>query len=356
MYYNCHIHVFTSDDVPDGFLPLGIVRPLRDKIINGISQELLHTIFPLTDNDILDRYSEFIRTGELGSQRKIFEECAKYYPADTIYNVLTMDMDFMGAGEVPREYEDQLEELCKLTKIYPNINAFVHIDPRRSNCLGLFKKCVEEWGFKGLKIYCNLGYFPYDPRLFEIYKYCEIHNLPVIAHFSPYNPVHYKGKMKELRRLLTLSQIGLDMSSCSKKVLCSEFNHPQQWEIMFKLFPNLNVCLAHFGSESEWVDYIENKKNINKNWHNLAIQLLKKYPNVYTDISFSVNNSDLWSDLSALLDDDKLKNKILFGSDWYMNETSCGEYVFAKELPNFLGPEKFKLISEINPKRFLKIA
>ena len=45
-----------------------------------------------------------------------------------------------------------------------------------------FYKVNRDVEFKGVKIYTNLGYFPYDDNLNSIWKYCEKHNIPILAH------------------------------------------------------------------------------------------------------------------------------------------------------------------------------
>ena len=129
MYYNCHIHIFRDIDVPNKFLPFGFVKILRStagyKIISSIMKKLIFW----TDNDILDRYIKFVTTGRLGSQKKIFEKCKDYYPENTKFIILPMDMAYMGAGEVPIPYNEQLNELYELSKDYPQLLPFVHVDP-----------------------------------------------------------------------------------------------------------------------------------------------------------------------------------------------------------------------------------
>ena len=123
---NNHIHIFTTDDIPNNFLPLGLVRWLAKKD-RKVFNWILHNLNPFTDNDVLDRYLDFIRVGKLGGQKEIFENIMKEYPKETEFNVLTMDMSFMGAGKVPRNYELQLKELSALKKQYNQINSFVSI-------------------------------------------------------------------------------------------------------------------------------------------------------------------------------------------------------------------------------------
>lgn len=353
MIINNHTHIFASEDVPNGFLPLGLCKLLRHQWANKLFSGLLSYIIPFSDKDIFDRYKKFIATGNLG-QKKIFEEISQYYPADTLFTCLTMDMEYMGAGKVPRPYEKQLFELFQLKNIYRNIVPFIHIDPRREGAYNLFVKAIEEYKFKGLKVYCNLGYLPYDERMLPIYEYCQKLNIPVIAHGSPYNPVHYRGSKEELKKIIEKGEVKFDFRGKNKKDFCAMLNHPKQWEIVLNKYPKLKVCLAHWGSESEWVRYLDHNDK-DDNWFCMVTDMLRKYGNLYTDISFTAENRNIWSYLSVLLEDEQLKGKILFGSDAYMSEVACNERQFCINLRAFLREEKWRQISEINTKKFLSL-
>jgi len=79
-FYNCHIHTFRSDDVPDKFLPLGLVRVLSTKVGFRIVARALNWANPFTTNDQFDKYVKFVTIGKLGSQKAIFDECKRFYP------------------------------------------------------------------------------------------------------------------------------------------------------------------------------------------------------------------------------------------------------------------------------------
>ena len=352
MFYNCHIHIFKDSDVPNKFLPLALVKILRTKLGFSIITRIFKRINPFTDKDMFDRYVKFIKVGKLGSQRKIFEECKKFYPDNTQFIVLPMDMAYMGAGKVNRPYEEQIKKLSGLKQIYPQVIPFLHIDPRREKILDLLKICVEERGFKGIKLYPPLGYFPYDEKLYPIYEYCQKNNLPVITHCSPYNPVHFKGKKKKLLSLLSKSKTPLDTKRKSRKELCSYFTHPANYKYVINDFNKLRICFAHFGSEYFWEMFIHHPDEKN-NWFSIIRNMITEYENFYTDISFTLNNKKLFSLLKVLLSDEKLRNKILFGSDYYMVKTESDERRFGLDLRAFIGEEYFTSIAINNPKVFL---
>lgn len=351
--YNTHIHTFLDDDVPDKFLPFGLVKTLRSKIGNKVITKVFRNIFPFTDKDALDRYAKYLTTGALGSQQKVFEKVKSKYPTDTKFVVLSVDMAYMSAGKASRHYVDQIKELGELKKKYPeNVVPFFHADPRRKNVFGLFKMAVEEYGFKGLKLYPPMGYFPYDKRLYDIYQYCSDNNLPVIVHCSPYNAVHYKGSKRSIKRLLKRGNPKTKTRGLNKKELCSMFTNPLNYVNIIKRWPKLKICFAHFGSEYSWDRYLKKGYEAN-NWMCIIEDLICKYPNFYTDISFTLNNKRFFPLLKNILHSSESRKKVLFGSDYYMVETESNENVFLNDLNKYIGDDYFECISETNPKRFL---
>ena len=352
MFYNCHIHIFEECDVPRKFLPLGLVRLLSTKVGFRVIAKMLNNLNPLSDKDFFDRYVRFVEIGKLGSQKKIFEECRRYYPSDVKFIVLPMDMAFMKAGNVPREYAQQLEKLKEVKDQYDQILPFVHLDPRREGFYDLFIKSIEEYGFKGVKLYPPLGYFPYDPRLIPVYEYCSAHKLPILTHCSPYNSVRYRGRKKEIKELLKGSKIPIDFKKNKKKELTSNFTNPKNWEFVLNDFPQLKICLGHFGSEYYWKEYIENPGNPD-NWFVIIRKMIEQYDNLYSDISFTLHNQEFFPLLKVLLTNPSLRKKILFGSDYYMVATKSDERRFGVELRAFIGEDNFKAIALDNPQAYL---
>jgi uncharacterized protein len=81
------------------------------------------------------------------------------------------------------------------------------------------------------------------------------------------------------------------------------------------------------------------------------------YPNLYTDISYTLFvDEDFFQVLKVIMENDILSKRILFGSDFYMVEPErLKERKLPMKLRAYLGEQKFKLIAEENPKRFLGI-
>ena len=346
---NSHIHSFTEKDVPRKFLPLGLVRFLATKPGFSIVAAGLNFLNPLSKNNQFKKYLRFAEIGKLGSQENIALECAKYYPKGTEFIILAIDMHYMDAGKVPNDYLEQLDELRRLKEKYGDlVHPFVHVDPRRDGIISYIEANLN-W-IEGIKLYPPLGYFPYDERLMKLYDICEKNNLPIVAHCGPETPTYNRNSKKNIRKMLKGYPYN---KKDDKQKLCSYFAQPDNYRGILEKHPNLNICLAHWGSECSWESYLKDPL-AKDNWFLTIKEMMKTYPNLYTDISFTLNNQQYFSVLKLLLDDKDLVKKIMFGSDYYMVETKSEEKKFCIDLRAYLGEDVFKQIAEINPRTFLK--
>ena len=340
MLINTHIHILNKNHIPDKFLPLKLNRLLAKTKISRIFSRILNYMLPFSNNDLLDRYAAFIRHAIHKNQEEVFKEIYKKYvsflkkenlnPLDLKFLILTMDMTYMEAGKIKNSYEDQLKELAnlKMNSIFSDcILPFMFLDPRRKNLLELVMKYIPTKLFNGAKVYPAIGYFPDDDRLSYIYYLLEKHNCPVISHCSRGGIYYRKMKQKE----------------------CEIFSNPREWIPVLENYPDLKICLAHFGGEKDWKDFFKGKKN--DNWFFEIIELMKKYKNLYTDISYTLYKKEYFPILKILLQDKELNKKVLYGTDWYMNSLDTKEKTFFS-LKQYLSEYDFKLITEKNPIEF----
>lgn len=350
--YNVHIHTFKEEDIPRKFLPLQLVRILSTKIGFKIVAKILNFLNPFSTDDKMKKYLRFVETGKLGSQEEIFLQCASQYPDTAKFAIHSMDMSAMNAGKVPRNFMDQFKELIQLqNKYFDNIYSFVHIEPNNPNYLSIFYEAVE-LGACGVKLYPPASCFlPTDNRLDVIYKYCEDNDLPIMAHCSAQSPTHYHDSKKNLRKKLDL--MGLKWTEdMDVTELCGQFTRPDLYIPVLEKYPKLRICLGHWGSELAWEEYMDNPSN-KENWFYIIKDMLQKYPNVFTDISFTLNNEQYFSVLKVYLQNPKILPQVLFGTDYYMVETETSEKQFCFNLRGYLGEELFNAIANVNPKRYL---
>ena len=357
---NCHIHLFTIKHVPSRFIKIPLLQQiLTPNITRKPLSWIARRILPFTNRDVLDRYVNFLEITANKTQENTFERIRSYYPKKTRFIVLPMDMAFMRAGKVKESLDTQLTKLAQLYQDYPEIIIpFVAVDPRRKEVLDIVKKYVEEYNFKGIKIYPRLGFYPSDEALKPIYKYAQEKGLPVMSHCSR-GGVH--------TRKVTPEMLNHPIRGKVKKIKAKHFSHyftePQNYVPILKEFPKLKICLAHFGGNTEWDDYLEkewdpyNSEIKNTSWVSEIINLMEKYPNLYTDISYTAFHSERYFPLmSVLLDNQKINDKILFGSDYYMVEREkVSEREMSIKVRYALGEEKFNKIAGENAKKYLGI-
>lgn len=358
---NAHTHIFTTGHVPKRFLPFWL-KAIADVIVTQKLVSFLRVIRLGGLADLLKRYYNFKKIGEYGSQEEIFKHLSGFYPANTSFVALPMDMAYMKAGEVPESLEQQLDQLSAIKKKFPTGNhpyellPFVFAHPERPKLLDLIKKYIEDHNFSGIKIYPALGYFPHDPRLEEVYRYAEENSIPVITHCSR-GGVFYKGKLTKERR--TDVRTGVEHPLMKNAAFTDVFSDPDRYTALLNDFPKLKLCFAHFGGANEWDKFLK------ESWHGDAAQswfykVLEKVSNenwnAYTDISYTLYNSKYYATLKSFLhSNERLKERVLFGTDYYMVEQEVSERTFGINVRGFLGENLWNQITVTNPNEFLNI-
>ena len=73
--------------------------------------------------------------------------------------------------------------LADLGKRYPGkIIPFASIDPRIKNADELFRRCIEEYGMRGLKWHPHNGYSPASPEAYAVLKVAQKLKVPLLTH------------------------------------------------------------------------------------------------------------------------------------------------------------------------------
>jgi len=348
--YNCHIHTFTDKSAPPDILKLqfgdvlgGILSRLaRNKQILRLLTRLMEG--RKGNNDPLERYARLIETGELGSQKLVFQKVQNQYPKGTIFIGLPMDMKFMDLGKPSESIEKQHADLLQLASDSAGcLIPFYAADPRRDGIVDQVRSNLGKNKFRGIKIYPNLGYFPYDDTLMEIYKICEKGNFPVMSHCSPGGiwKHHFTEDDRRMR------------------------GNPSNYQKVLEDHPKLKLCLAHFGGAEEWQKHLAGRSESpdEEAWVKTIYDMIDsgKYPNLYTDISYTVFTPklkglyiDLVDYLKVLLSNDKIRTHVLFGSDFYMVEQEeMSEKEVSVMLRSRLGEDLYFQIAYHNPREYL---
>lgn len=338
--YNCHNHIFTHENVPSGFFPLFLVSALRFRPLRKVLRGIMKVIVPWTKNDKVHRYAAFIKAAYRERQAGNLDHLIGYYPVGTKFIVLPMDMSRMGAGKVKEDIDAQHSELAGLLnddKYRDVLIPFAHIEPRRPDPISRLRSLIENHNFRGVKIYPTLGYGPdHNILMTDIYPYMVENNIPLLAHCSP-GSVNTKEMSREEAHALA---------------------DPDNYKKVMVKFPELRICLGHFGGISEWRRHLNEPRNPdNPTWLTKIINLIKSgdYPNLYTDISYTIFNfHENVPLLKILLEDLDILEKVLFGSDFYMVESEkYSEKRFSTDLRFALGEDIFWKIANENPKKYL---
>jgi len=342
---NCHIHTFTSQHVPESF-PFPGAQYIRDNptIILGLAwmarlfgQEHL--------SDQLKRLYQFQQQGERASQQEILDDVADHYPSDSRFIILPMALQQTGFGKVPVSLKDQHDELAQMRDLAlgrDTIVPFATLDPRDPGSVAECQRALTDLGFQGLKIYPRLGFAPDDDALMQtIYPMVDKLDIPVMTHCS-------RGGVQ-----------GSDV--CDYKG--DGFTRPHAYLPVLRAFPNMRLCFAHFGGQVDWSAYVNATETRGReNWMEQIRDMIGggRYPNVWTDISYTLFQFDDFAPLLRLLlegDDlasQRLRRRVLFGSDFYMTrQEELSERAVSIRLRNVLGEDLFKQIAETNPQVWL---
>lgn len=195
-----------------------------------------------------------------------------------------IDKSVIAAEDVTSRAGDTIvsnEEIRTLLDICPDrLIGFASVDPWRKDAVDVLEKAFTELGLSGLKLSPSIQRFmPNDPMMEPIYKTCLKYNKPII----------FEAGMTWVK----------DSSS--------KFGHPLIFEDVAIQYPDLKICLGHFG----WP------------WVRETAMLLLKYPNVYADTALLYFDSPVQffdktfnTELGEYWIDRMLFDKVMFGSTY----------------------------------------
>ncbi len=413
---NSHTHCFTIEHVPNKFTKtltwfswlLTIKWIIKHKfirwVINFLNKASIKTALGWIAPSFLKSLPRLLNFAEfynITTQEKLIKELQSYYPTNTKFVLLTMDMEYMSAGLPIKKFQAQIDELARLKRnpdykhiIYP----FVFADPRRPDITSIVITRLEdtEAPFQGIKLYPALGYYPFDIRLKEIYSHALENETPIITHCIR-GAVYYRGKKSDNYTYIVHPYTEKELPFKKPVDFTVNFTHPYNYECLLNPqilrslwndpeidLSNLKLCLGHFGGEDEWLKYIQDswrpdkyltttvdecldvKKNVwydetspdkkAYSWFSIICELIRKYPNVYADISYMLCEERVLPLLKVLLEtDNQISPKVLFGTDFYVVSKAGAEREMSLYVRGYLGEELFRKIAYENPKKFLNI-
>lgn len=285
-----------------------------------------------------------------------------------------MYMEKCGAGPSETGYEGQLEGVLEVKKENPdNLLVFLGIDPRWKSTGKELRDTVEKYfetkiqinaersvyPFVGLKIYPSLGFYAFDEKLKETFEWAAERGVPVLSHCSYLGGIYsndtdyinnsldpfdvYSGKSYSQNFGPDVPPPRPDKSKNFFKWIlgqrdnlrnlntCSYFLEPASFKTLIEYFSMegkkpLKICLAHFGGEDHVLDAYNGKSAetlfgmVQQNWCSQIKDLIKEYPNVYTDIAYAVGNSQTHKAFLKDVQNIDLQQNIMFGTDFFLTE------------------------------------
>ncbi|MGV6849948.1 MAG: amidohydrolase family protein [Marinibacterium sp.] len=351
---NCHIHTFTGHHVPPGY-PFWWTRPFKTwpRLVKGLATAArLIGQHPLSEK--LMRLHAFNKESQTGQQGDILANVKKHYPGNTRFVILPMEMSAFGYGapKVPlRRQHDELAELAASPDHGASVIPFATIDPRADPEGVEVWRMIEDHGFRGIKLYPRLGFAP-DDEVLRTSVFARANDferdgrkgLPVMSHCS-------RGGVQ-----------GRDLSNGR----ADRFTEPMAYDRILREFPNLRICLAHFGGQRDWKAYADpDTSDLPDGALNWQVEIRRmigsgEYPGLWTDISYTLFEFEEYLPFLRLLllgDEDRherLRQRVLFGSDFYMTrQEKLSEKAVCFRLRNALGEEMFRRMAEENPEVWL---
>ncbi|MCX7726962.1 MAG: amidohydrolase family protein [Chitinispirillaceae bacterium] len=347
-FYDIHCHIFNISHVP--------MKTVLKR--NGWKFWLFLKNIKITKKD--DYLRKYVRTCEkkvINILEQLVTEIRACNYTKNKEIVLTPLLLYFQKEDPIKCLKDEIKDIKNAIKIFLNRNKgvyiypFVGIDPLCDDALDLVRKYVvsvdraQPGDFIGVKIYPPLNfdieYKGATDKIYNFFDYCSKESIPITTHCAG----------------------GGLVSDTINKSKAKRFSYPLQWKNILKKFPDLKVNFAHMGDfNCKWIEGIES--------------LMLQYLNVYSDISYSiirvpdivyllppnwlqrrVSESILeckFKKLRGFLNKEIVKDRILFGSDYYMSLLECGSYSeIIEKVKNGIGEDNLIKISEENPEKFL---
>jgi predicted TIM-barrel fold metal-dependent hydrolase len=150
----------------------------------------------------------------------------------------------------------------------------------------------------------------------------------------------------------------------------------------------LKICLGHYGGGDEWIRYFENDRYGHSNrltkdpkgidffkttkgkpskgkieqlwkytdWYSIISSMILRYPKVYADISYILHdNAGILPLLKQTLLRDCLKEKVLYGTDFYVVRNHKSDKNMLADMMGGLSVDDFDQIARKNPLVYLNI-
>ena len=168
MVIDIHTHIFGKGWVPKQFFD-GVARFITHEFAKQGIEESNKAVGDTLMEKSVDPEAE----GLLAEMDEAGIDKSVIFPVD--FGVA------LGDPEVP--IEEVNKKYSELARKHPDrLVAFAGVDPRRKEAPDLFKRCINEWGMKGLKLHPCAGFYPNQKEVYILLEQaCEL-KIPVLIH------------------------------------------------------------------------------------------------------------------------------------------------------------------------------
>lgn len=188
--------------------------------------------------------------------------------------------------------------------------------------------------------------------------------------------------------LLDESLLRTVLSQSADTKLHALFGYEEGKEKLDCNLSHLKICMGHFGGDDEWQNFFDKdrdhfsrqlneqpdkgidfffdeqgNRSITKteqvwkgaDWYSIICSLMLQYENVYADISYILHQNQLIIPLlTQTLQNCKLRQKVLYGTDFFVVRNHKSDKEMLAEMMAGLSEADFDVIARENPYRFLE--
>lgn len=223
--------------------------------------------------DSVYTWSEFIQAAEPADRTIVFP--IKWHPSEKVGSV--------NGPDKPGDWQDVNIATAEFVRAFPEkLLGFMSLHPNDLYALEELDRCRTDLGLKGIKLGANYQIFdPLEARSLAIYAEAERQGLPILFHIGT-SPV----RMAPIR-----------------------YAHPLVVDEIAQRYPDLKIIMAHMGHP----------------WTADTIVVVRKHPNVYTDISGLFYRPFTQWEALARATEWNILDKVLLASDFPI--TTIGETI-----------------------------
>jgi predicted TIM-barrel fold metal-dependent hydrolase len=305
-------------------LAVGALREIFRKIGDLITEN--HD----SENQTLTDLIAFLAIGIQPSIDRVSRKLMELSGDDTAVVALTLDITKGGAADA-KLFQKQIDATSIAALAFPGrLLPFVAVNTLRQDHYAIMEKALALKGYVGVKIYPSLGYEVGTPEMEKVLHYCETNAVPLLMHCNR-GGFYAEEKFRE-------------------------YSDPALWNAVLARYPKLKICFGHFGGDENLVG-----KNIPANsWTATILQLMAQYEGVYADIAYhdapmkgGDAEKNYFTNLKSLLKTSPIKERILFGSDFFLIRVRLREDSHWRYFEGRFTAAEFQAISETNPVAFL---